>query len=489
MHIDEEIIKELVFNNSGFSEAENESIKMHLNSCIQCNEVYETNRTIISQLNEEFNSNPTELDIELAKKIAPKLAEEKKKLLPENRSFVKIYDGNYEIIRSPKFSYLEQIVNFIKYNPLKTASSLVTTAILISLIFILPARQTKESNPAFAQIKDLKLRIYNKYSELLWEKTSFGLPDRIIDTSSLFGKNYVSIEDLDGDGINEVLVSGQSAYEGFFRCDSVYCFNNDGNLRWVAGGEAQNNNKAPEWRNTGRAISFCFSVKYGNKRKVFLTGHDRIYGGAFVSEINPLTGKVLSTLYHSGWISHYLCIDLDNDGNEEIILSGTSSYDKPSLLILKTDDVHGVMPDLFSKNKKYEKGSAYAYILLYSRNLNKFDKDFFAGTNTLGVGRMEGNGFSTQTAEVMDVARIKMANAPDEIGGIIYNFDSKLKITHVSAGSVYTQKYNLLLDAGLVKQKLDTDYFKILSDSIKYWDGDNFVYTPVRNKYYNPKLP
>ncbi len=73
--------------------------------------------------------------------------------------------------------------------------------------------------------------------------------------------------------------------------------------------------------------------------------------------------------------------------------------------------------------------------------------------------------------------------------GLLYNFDKEMRIKSIVPSDPFNINYQRLLDEGKVKSQLDAKYFKNLKNSVKYWNGDEFVNHAVMNKYYKEFIP
>lgn len=483
-HIDENILEEFAINSSSFSENKAAEIKLHLESCAFCRDIYSVFYKINTDLKNIPEKLPDENDKELAEKIVGKFGRTSARRLGSRGSqTITIHDGKVEISQKKKLIPVLNYFSVIRKHPVQSAGALILAGILFFLFMPTLKNSFNPPNPAFIELKSSKLIILDKNAEPLWELPAFGIPEERMEklTQWVYGdKRYINVIDINNDGINEILISGKDIPNTKYSSDSVYCFSNKGNLLWVSGAEKPGNSDAPKWRRTQTKVRDFFATKYGREKKLFVVANDASYAGAFISELNPENGKVLSTIYHAGWLSASLCLDLDKDGNDEIILGGINTFNKAVIMILKTDRVDGVMPDYFSPGNNYKKGTAYAYVQLYCRDLSRIDHKFLSGYDITELGRFGENGFHTLTLEYsLDMQKDR--------SGVQYAFDNKINIIYISAGSEYSQKYDQLLNEGLVKEPLDSNYYKTLKDSVQYWDGDRFVNHFALNKHYRPQ--
>jgi hypothetical protein len=480
LHLEESKIELYTLNPEVFSEDEKNEINSHINDCLLCKEIFDAYRNIYNDISAGLERKKTSNDEEIARRISLQLMNTgEDKLLPEN-SIVQVYNGKTSIVERPKLFSLANISYFIKNYPIPTFSFAVVVALAMAFIVGQINRSYKDTNPTFCSVANYMLTTYNNSGEILWRKNIYGIPNIQIDSLLEWKydhKRFLSLLDLDSDGKNEVLVSGQSSLHGKLNQDSLYCFNSDGSLRWIAGVESPKYNYAPNWKRTKWNVKDFFTAKTKNGNKLFVVACDESYGGALVSSLNPKTGQILSTIYHSGWISTEIHFDIDGDGDDEIILGGSSSYDKPFLMVLKSsENLQGVLPDYFNTQKNYIKGNAEYYILFSVSNLGK-KVSVSESYNICELKKFRENGIMALTHEAI-TPDIKYQGLE-----LQYTFNNKLKIQYVASGADFSKAYREFLKKHIFKKPLDSTYWKAMKDSVLYWDGDKFVHYPTQNKY------
>lgn len=483
LHIKESNLELFVYRSGSFSEEESDKILSHLDNCSYCKDIYESYRNLYHGIDKGLGSESDENDKELAESIIRKFeARQSKKLLPEGRTAVQIYDNKVEIVTKPKSFSLQYFIFVARNYPVQSIVFTVIAALALAFITNSIKSISKDENPFYTENEKNFLMVYNKQGELLFKKPSFGIPNldsKLLSMWEFGGKKFIEITDVDNDNINEILLTGSSNSGSLFSSDSLYCFNNSGDLLWVTLPEVRNNPKAPDWHRTKLRVQEFFAVNYGSTKKLFVISKDANYAGALITELDVHSGKPLHTLYFAGWASVRLNLDIDNDGKSEIIICGGDTFNKPFIMVLKTDNIKGVMPDYHSLNKNFEKGSAYYYVQLYFNLLGKYDNHFLPNPNVVTISKLGKDGFEIVTAEY---------GTGNNLSGIQYAFDNKITAVHIASGSEYMYRYNNLVEKGLIIQILDSNYYKMLKDSIKYWDGDRFVKYPTKNKYFTQKF-
>ncbi|MFA7287995.1 MAG: hypothetical protein WC055_03855 [Melioribacteraceae bacterium] len=482
MHIDDNILEKLVLMNEEFSNDEKKEIFIHLEECALCREAYETYKKLYFEINDEIDKSPTENDIELADRIKRIIkGNQKQKLLFGNESAVRIYEGRAEITRKPKLFTLPNIYFFVKNYPLISFGFSIVASLAIAFLVTTYKSSIKDMNPVSLDNKNGVLQAFNSEGEMIWSKPT-GSKSGNEDIDSLMrwhgfvqGK-YVSLLDIDDDGKKEVLMTRFGESDTFVD-GYLYCFNNDGTQRWVASPEDSKFNYAPKWTRTSWRFDDFFTVKTKSGIRLFVIAHVRAFAGAVVSSLDPETGEITSSIYHSGNFSCKSCFDVDKDGEDEIIIGGTSSYDKPVIVILKSDLLMGEMPSL--KNSKPEiKGNSLYYIVLPISKMEELVK-YPSPPNVALIMKTNDDGFSVLANERFITYNNTMQ--------LPYVFDKSFKCLDVSMGNSYGYAYDDYLKDGTFKIPFK-EYKKELIDSVKYWDGDKLVDYPTKNKYWNQEI-
>lgn len=480
LHIKETELELFAYSPEAFSEEENKNILSHLDKCSLCKDIYNSYKNIYIAISNGLEKEPDEIDKELAAKIVGKFeGRQHSKLLTDSKTSVEIFNGRVNLVTKPKFFSLQYFIYIIKNYPVQTTGFAFIAALALAFIVSTIKSSVKDVNPAFIEIEKNIIKVYSRDADLLFKKACNGIPNlepRLLMRWQPDRKRYINILDIDNDGINEILISGSGEEKSIFANDSLYCFSNKGELKWATYPELPNNPETPEWHRTTLRVQEFFTTEYGDDKKLFAISRDANYAGALISELNAETGEVVSTLYFAGWATVELTIDLENDGNDEIIIGGGDTFNKPFIMILKADKLKGVMPDFYSQNKNYAKGSAYIYLQLYFNLLSKYDEGFLQNPGIITISKLTGGGFQIVTHEHGSGA---------SASGLQYAFNSNAEVTHISAGSEYLFRYQNLLENGFVTQRLDSNYYEMLKDSINYWDGDKFVNYHSANKYWN----
>ncbi len=480
MHIEEKVLEKFVINPESFNDLQRNFINEHLSSCSKCLEVY----NLLHEIYSEYENNLIKLsdkeDVILHDKLLEQIRQSSKKLLPagDKELLVKFYN-NTSISKFNHF-FLKIYRYYIVYPVRSISITFIFVFMLILSFNSLKNTFFKDRNPFYLTKESAFIKVYNKSGEFLWQVFAGDLPDEPLDSLMDFSINKnrkIYLEDIDNDNKNELLITGGNKSDvKLFSSDTLYCFNYDGTLRWKTFPESKEFIYAPHWRRTKWGIKYFNKVVTKNGVKLFLLALDRIYAGTVMSLIDPITGKILSSTYLAGHTVSLLIKDIDNDGFDEIIVGGFSTYKKPRIAILKTDYFMGVLPDFYSEKYNLIKGNALYFILLPNTELceklqtisNRFVLDLFEN-KTYG-------GFTAVTSEI---------EINNKYYGLMFAFDSLVTCRHISTNKQYTDNYYKYFENKIVSAPLDSITLENLKKEILYWDGDQFVKYPAKNKYWN----
>jgi hypothetical protein len=481
LHIEENKIELFIIDPEGFNNKEKNEILLHLDSCSYCKEIYNTYNNFYCDIEVETKKKPNVNEEDVAQRIMSRIQKsDDSKLLSENSEAVQIHNGKTEIVIRHKLFSLQNIYYFIKNYPIQSFGFAVITALAIAFIVGQVKIPMKNNNPFSVKINNNILEIYNNLGDILWTKPAMGIHVREIDalvTWPYEDQKCIGLLDIDSNGKNEVLIAGNENETGFFSHDSLYCFNYDGSLRWVISGGIGEGTNVPKWKVMKSWIRDFFTIKVGKVNKLFMISNDRMYGGAVLSELNPKNGEILSSIFHAGWFSAQIHLDLNGDGKEEIILGGTSSdYDRPFLLVLNYGTAAGVIPrnvTHFEDNKI--KTNPLYYMLFPISELGKRESK---STNNDVIALLK----AKNDEILVSICDVKLGE--NKYVSLVYTLDIDMKIQSIMADNGYEKLYADQLKTGIIRQHLDAAFFKALTDSIKYWDGDRFVNYSVKNKYW-----
>ncbi len=470
-HINDNELEYLLLDEKRLSAGQLKSIQAHLKECNFCRENYEKIKSFYSYIetnSEENEKNDDETALKILRQNAPI---ENEKLLDEHKRAVAVYNGSYEIIERTKNSVVKWMVNYVRHNPLKFSGSFAMVVALITFFFYYNKPEMKYVNPTLAVIENNVLKVYNEMGDLLWKKGVPGMNDYRTDFSFDNQKERSNVrelllDDLDNDGINDLLIAGNFAAKGIFAIDTLYRFNNEGKLKWKYGCGSLAKFDTPRWKYGDLFIAnyFTYKDKTKNKTRLFIIAGST-YAPTKFFELDVKTGKVLQEFYNSGGIVTATVYDLDNDGKDEIFIGGINNAFKSAFIAMfDPDSVKGFSPssDLYIPASE-QKNSASFYLLIphtnYGRLISLTDYNM---VDRFFTSKEE----QTITAYVQEVPN--PGHQQNVRGAILYNLGKDLKLNSVVLGDDFISNYNRLFNEGKLKEPLDTAYTNKLARGVKY---------------------
>lgn len=193
--------------------------------------------------------------------------------------------------------------------------------------------------PQLGRLEGSTLVIMNGEGKELWKKTfSQGIgPDTFYPQGLA---NRIWFGDLEGQGHTSVLFVYAPA-KPTSHSSTLYCYSDRGTEKW----RFTPGRQLPELEgDPGTFKTFAFGVLKPTEtralRIVVSSAHDIWWPNQIA--ILDSNGKMLSEYWHSGRLDHLVLADLDGDGKEEIVATGTNNaYLQATLVVLDPDRVIG----------------------------------------------------------------------------------------------------------------------------------------------------
>lgn len=462
-HIPDSKLELFFLDSSQLGIGESSDIEKHISQCSVCRENFEKVKDYYSFIEENINKDGIDDSLTAEKILRQNNQISEDKLLTESKAAVTVLHGDYEIIEHKKNSLTGWIKDFVRYNPLKFSGSLALVGIIAALLLYYNKPEMKFVNPSLAVVEKNVLYVYNETGDLLWKKGAPGMENYRTDYPR--PQNNVRellLDDLDNDGINELLITGNYHYNGLFASDTIYCFDSNGDIKWKYGCGGFANVQTSNWRHTRWLITDYFITRSKSEKRLFVIAGTN-YAPAKIFELDFNSGKIKQEFYNSGGITASTLFDIDDDGYEEIILGGINNgFGRAFVALFEPDNVKGFSPstEMYIPDS-LQKNSAIKYILFPTTNFMKALSftDYNAVTQFL-MSKVEKT-ITVYVKEVVDDLR-------EHDGQILYNFNTDWELLGVVLADNFIANYNRLLKTGEVKEPLDTNYTRALAGGVKY---------------------
>ncbi len=485
-HLKEQQLEWLILHPEQLDEEARQSLRTHLDMCSLCREHFHRLELVFGSVADEIEKEPSQRDRDFAKR----LLERERRLAPPARALApRTHEGLYEVfetyaeaIEVYRGTALQRFIRWVRIHPVRfaTASAFFLAALVLLTMTV---RKPKDTNPVLAEVKKGVLRVYNKQGEELWSRTALKIPDG----STPFGfehspleAQFVTIQDIDGNGRSVVLVTGltTSSREGL---DSLFCFEGNGELRWrvSAGSFTTFGKKGIGLAGEPAFMALAFPRAQRSRPRLFALVGSVGFSPAKVIELDPSTGSKLQAYHHRGGCNILQTADIDEDGNDELVVGGLNDgFDQACVAVLDPADISGhapVPPDLAPLEPIPPAKEKY-YLLFARTDLG------------IALGRTPYNQVSY--ISVVGNSRINVhvregPNPPDdsEVGAVVYAFTKNMKLESVTGDDTFVTKYNKYYS---MKESIQfkLEYWNALKHSVQYWDGEKFVHTPTMNRRY-----
>ncbi len=219
-------------------------------------------------------------------------------------------------------------------------------------------------------------------------------------------------------------------------------------------------------------------TEYGPK--IVVNANSFYYFQTILYLIDAVTGEVDAEYLHIGHIRDMFLEDLNGDNQNEIVFTGiNNAYWLAAVGVLEVNNFQGHSP----LTKDYKPANMAPvnelhYILIPKTKIAKYANPIMK----YNEGRTIYYDVSNKTIRAMiEEARIPFRKEFGEIM-VSISFDEKLKPVGVGTSDVYDIVAKQLYEEGEINKIPDYDYFQSYQDSIRYWNGSEFIHT---REYFN----
>ena len=337
--------------------------------------------------------------------------------------------------------------------------------IVLTLISIYLFALDFDDNPAMFEQKGKLLTVQNKNGKMLWNINL--IFDPIVIGQDLAAGSR-KIIDINGDGLNEILICEEDFSYDDNRRGRIVCFDNKKNVVW--------NYNFKDTVLTFRSwtknyfVSIIDTLTIQNSKALLLRARNEPNFPNAVFMLDLKTGKrldSLNTLWNAGGITNSILGDFNEDGKKELVLGGINNgYECAVFFSVNLDRIKGQTP---SKDryvfKDIQKALLNNYILLPHTDYGKLIfRHNVVPYNTLFFDS-KSKEFQVSTYEGLDNPIL-----------FHYRFDKNFNFLWVDCADNAQQLRDSLVSQGILRPPYTNtnEYFKILKDQIRYWDGEKF---------------
>jgi hypothetical protein len=272
--------------------------------------------------------------------------------------------------------------------------------------------------PRFGRLEGSALLIMNAEGKEIWRKVfPDGLaPDWYHDVKE-FGPQ-IWFADLEGKGHTSVLFSYLPPAGSPPQSSKLICYSERGKekWRWTPGRELPEMAGSPATFKTF-SLGVLKATDKRPPRIVVASVHDPWWSWPAQIAIIDSEGKTMSEYWHSGSLAFVTLADLDGDGKEEIIATGSSEYERrATLVVLDPDRVFGASKEVQPEFQIHGMGAAQEKLrLLFPRS--DFNRASFQFNYAADPAVENGN------------LRLTLRECPAPTGcPISYKFDSNFRL-------------------------------------------------------------
>jgi len=346
--------------------------------------------------------------------------------------------------------------------------------ILISFVLIVGGLWiNRDVNPVKMEADGRFIRVYNKSGKELWNYAFGTTLSTTYYKKNPSASNHFLIEDLDRDGKNEIVLGGFSYKEKKLN-GTVYYFAPDGKLIWkfqdhskkVFGDELMD-----DYYTTNIILAHDFDHD-GIKELLVVFNNYPWYPCRLV--IMDLNKNILKEYWNSGYIDQVELVDIDYDGDKEILFTGTNNdYDQGVLGVLKYPYIYGHSP---------QDDSSYVPVGIPSGS-----QKYYLRFPWLGKFLELSDGNRSSASRIADLnngmLRVVISSGLKKGGDIFYRLNYNMSFFDCIFGDGFLSYYYTTYGNQLFED-FPKDFIEEQFKRIEYWDGDRWTTKPVENKYW-----
>jgi hypothetical protein len=358
------------------------------------------------------------------------------------------------IVEIKKYNWFERTLKYILN---KWQSILIASILSIILLFLFAT--DFDDNPMMFEQDGKLLNIQNKNGRVLWSTRLNFDPKSGTDDKSRYSR---IILDINGDGINEVILAEEELDIKSYDAGRVVCFDKDKNLIWEYYFR-DTVSTFRRWTNNYQ-ISIIDTATLNDTKVLFLIARNIPNFANAIFKVELISGKRYdssATLWNAGGITNAMIGDFNEDDKKEMIVAGLNNgFERAVLFSVDLDKIFGQTPAperyIFNNIPKAELNG---YIVLPNSDYGKL----FHRSN---IVPFNGLYYASNSKEI--VAQTLDGN--DKPILFYYGFDTDLNFLWVDCADNAQQLRDSLVMQGILNPPFTNteEYFKILEESIEY---------------------
>ena len=358
---------------------------------------------------------------------------------------------------------------------------LAAAAVVITTVLFFLPRSSR--NPADFRIDGSELVIVNDEGRELWrydtEKKNL-VDEEAYEKRSQYRKTgraplqvnkvflpHIMIADLNGDAVHEVLFSVQTQDE--FGEGELLCFDASGTELWrfQAGMKLffGSDPYSGDYRISGFMID---DLDFDGNIEIVVIADHKYYFPTRLSVLDA-KGEVKGDFWNSGRLVDLRFVDLNGDGKKEILAAGMNNECKcPVLVVFDAGRIEGASPQ---EKDEYTCSACKPGTEMYYLRFPRTDVD-----------RLD---FLMDCIWRIDIFKNGRVSLMTHQSNIFYELDYDIKPVDVRLSNSFEQAHRKAVGEGLISSELDDAYKKALLESVRYFDGINWVSEPSVNQLYH----
>lgn len=341
--------------------------------------------------------------------------------------------------------------------------------LLLTLILIFIYVRDYDDNPYMYEQTENEIQIKNKSGANLWD---IKCPNNIeIFRESASIESYLRILDVNADGINEILFhfARNTSYADSSISIGLVLLNNKGEILWRRSFRKLLTSKR-EFLVPPYSLELFDTLRVNNDLCVLCGSNNQNSYASAAYILNLRKNKIVSdTLWNPGHISDIRIVDLDKDGNRELVVSAANNgFKKNSLFHLKLDDLKGQVPTVDEYRLINIKDVKILHYFLFPNS--DYNQYLNLGYNCVKKRDLFFD-FESKTI------RFSAFEAGLNKGWVIYNWDYSTDDFNLAIGNDFQLLRDSLVSIGKLSYPLtDTkEYRELLRRQILAWNGKKFI--------------